>query len=164
MEPNAPDPSTPTGRAPDLEGAIREASAHLGIRYEAPDAPLSARATLGQIPWVPGAIGVLLLGAILAGILLVERRAPKLDPDRVEADLRWAAAEVVEEVNRQRSILGELPRPEALHGLLSEAIVYIPTGDTYRVVGLRDGVRVEFDGSIPLELWRSLVIYPPDAP
>ena len=163
MEPNAPDPSTPTGRNPDLEDSIREASDHLGVHYEAPDAPSSAPAASGEIPWAPVAIGVVLLGAILAGLLLSEHRAPNLEAHRVEADLRWAVAEVVVEVDRLRSILGELPRPEDLHGLLSEAVVYIPTGDTYRVVGSRDGVRVEFDGRIPVDRWRSLVLYPPDA-
>ena len=164
MEPNATDPSASNGRMPDLEGAVREANINLGIRYEEPDTSLSATDASSRKSWVPLAIGVLLLGAILVGCLLLERSVPKLEANRVETDLRWAIGEVVEEIDRQRSILGELPRPEDLHGLLSEAIVYIPTGDTYRVVGSRDGIRVEFDGSVPVDLWRSLVLYPSGVP
>ena len=163
MKPHVPDPPRPSGRKADLEGAIREASDHLGVSHEDPAQSLPPSDPSGQTLWIRVAIGSVALAVLLGGTLLVERRVPGLEAHRVEADLRWAVSEVVEEVERLHGMRGALPGPEELQGLLSEATDYIPEGDTYRVVGARNGVRVEFDGRIPLDEWRVLVLYPPDS-
>lgn len=159
----ATEPHSPRGRA-DLEGAIREASDHLGVSDEEAVRPLPTSVPVGQNLWIRVAGGLVILAILLGGTFLVERRVPGLEAHRVEADLRWAVSAVVEEVERLHGMRGTLPAPEDLQGLLSEAIEYIPEGDRYRVVGARNGVLVEFDGRIPLDQWRFLVLYPPDSP
>jgi hypothetical protein len=164
MDSDAPRPAQPDAGGVELEEAIREASHHLGVRYspETPAPPPPKRVDWRNRAFF--ALVVLTWIAILGGTYLLSIRTTELDPHRVEVDLRWAVAEVVEEIERQRSISGELPRHEDLHGLLGEAISYTLLGSSYRIVGSRGDVRVEFDGSIPLDEWRALVFQPPGRP
>ena len=68
---------------------------------------------------------------------------------------------VVRRVETLRSERGRLPGAGDLYGLLSDAVVYLPEGNTYRVVGDRGGVRVVYDGSVPLDAWVREETYPP---
>ena len=78
---------------------------------------------------------------------------------RLEADLRWAVANVVREVESARQRRGRLPEAAALHGLLSDAVTYQPAGDNYRVVGTYGSVTVVYDGTQPLEEWAAARTY-----
>jgi hypothetical protein len=77
----------------------------------------------------------------------------------VEADLRWAVAQVVRRVEALRVQTGRLPAPADLGGLVSDLVVYEPLGEGYRVYGRRGPVRVEFDGAIPLARWERMALY-----
>ena len=62
-------------------------------------------------------------------------------------------AQVVRRVESLRAQTGSLPTVEALHGLVSELIVYEQTGEVYIVVGRRGDAQVVYDGSVPLDVW-----------
>jgi hypothetical protein len=139
---------------PELLAAVQRASRHLGV--EAPkagarpmlrfDAPKVGHRRL----WVLGG----LLGLSVAAAALVPLLRPATQPAAdVEADLRWAVAHVVREVEAHRARSGALPGPEALRPLLGEHVTYQAMGDAYFVTAERDGIRVRFDGSVPLEAW-----------
>jgi hypothetical protein len=96
---------------------------------------------------------VLVVAALLGRTVWSLRARAEPPPARVEADLRWAVAQVVRRVEDLRSRTGRLPRAEELQGLVSDLVVYEPAGDGYRVRGQRGGVRVEYDGTVPLERW-----------
>lgn len=113
------------------------------LRYD-PVRPRRLRARVGV-----GVLVALLLTAVGAMLLPPARQAPR----EVEADLRWAVAQVVGEVEAVRRRTGRLPTTEELHGLVSELVVYRADGDAYTVTAQRDGVRVLYDGTEPLEAW-----------
>ena len=155
------DPATPPGGtagndAPDpgLLAAVERASRHLGaadrpgsarplVRFDAPGA---GRRRL----WVLGALLVLSMAAAALATLLRPVSQPAAD---VEADLRWAVANVVRGVQAHQARTGSLPGPEMLRPLLGEHVTYEVSGDAYVITGERDGVRVRFDGTVPLEAW-----------
>lgn len=139
---------------PGLLAAVERASRHLGaahrpgstrpvVRYDAPGVG-------HRRLWVLGALLVLSVAAAALATLLRPASQPPAD---VEADLRWAVANVVRGVEAHRARTGALPRPEMLQPLLGEHLTYEASGGAYVVTGERDGVRVRFDGSVPLEAW-----------
>jgi len=155
------DPGTPVGGTaggdappPEMLAAVQLASRHLGV--EGPkagarpvlrfDAPRVGHRRL----WVLGGLLALSVGAAALVPLLRPTTQPVAE---VEADLRWAVANVVREVEAHRARSGALPGPEALRPLLGEHVTYQAAGDAYFVTAERDGVRVRFDGSVPLEAW-----------
>jgi len=139
----------------DLLAAVERASRHVRagpgptqeagpvLRFDAPRA--SARRL-----WVLGAILALSVAAAALSTLLQPRAQPEAE---VDADLRWAVANVVREVEAFRTRTGALPNPERLRILLGEHLTYEPAGDAYVVTGKRDAVRVLYDGTVPLEEW-----------
>lgn len=147
------------GNQVDLQDAIRDASAHLGVEYEpSPEAPAPVYRGPSPISWpVVGVAVTALLVAI--GAFMVDQRPAAPDNTVVEAELRWAAAHVVREVERLRSTLGHLPDETDLQVVLSDAITYRPSGDGYVVTGARGVVEVVYDGQLPLELWEALELY-----
>jgi len=155
-EPQVPgggaDADTPSA---DLLAAVERASRHLGaaggakkeagpvLRFDAPRAPLRRLLILGVI------LALSVVAAALS-VLLPSRAQPVAD---VEADLRWAVANVVREVEAYRTRTGALPEPERLRILLGEHLTYEPLGDVYLVTGERDEVRVLYDGTTTLDAW-----------
>ena len=127
--------------------AVQRASRHLGV-----EGPMHARPVLRfDAPrfghrrlWVLGALLVLSTAAAALVPLLRPRAQPAAE---VEADLRWAVAHVVREVEAHRARTGALPGPEVLRPLLGEHVAYEAVGDAYLVTAERDGIRVRFDGS-----------------
>jgi len=139
---------------PELLAAVERASRHVGaaagraqlrpvVRFDA------ARAG-GRRVRVLGAVLALSV-AVAAALTLIPPRAQS--PGEVEADLRWAVANVVREVEAERARTGALPAPQRLDALLGEHLRYEPVGGAYVVTGERDGVRVSWDGTVPLEEW-----------
>jgi hypothetical protein len=106
----------------------------------------------------PGNRRLWVLGALLALSVAAAALVPLLRPGTqfaadVEADLRWAVAHVVREVEAHRARSGALPGPEVLRLLLGEHVTYEAVGDAYLVTAERDGIRVRFDGTVPLDTW-----------
>ena len=140
---------------PELLSAVERASRHVGaaggprkgggpiVRFDAP------RASKRRV-WALGAILALSVVAAVLSFLLPSRTQPEAD---VEADLRWAVANVVREVEAFRARTGALPEPERLRILVGEHVTYEPRGDVYVVTGERDRVRVVYDGRTPLDAW-----------
>ena len=106
--------------------------------------------------WLLG-VALVLSAAGSAYLSFRPRGAPA--PAEVEADLRWAVAQVVRRVEVLRSQTGRLPRLEDLRGLVSDLVVYEPLADGYWVYGVRGPVRVEYDGSVSLDRWERLRTY-----
>lgn len=157
------DPPVPRGGAdgdapnPDLLAAVERASRHMGAaggpRKEGGRGPVlrfdASRASARRVRWL-GAILALSMVAAALFWLLPARTQP---PEDVEADLRWAVANVVREVEAYRVRTGALPDPERVRILVGEHVTYEPLGDVYVVTGERDRVRVLYDGTMPLEEW-----------
>jgi len=145
----------------EISAAIKEASRSLGVPDEAVVEP--GTGTGPSTPWpapVWIVIGLLALGIVTA--LAVRGSGSRGQPAHlIEADLRWAVVQVVEHVENERLLRGRIPEERRIRVLLGEALTYSVEEDGYRVVGRRDGVRVEYDGSVPLEGWRALVLHPP---
>jgi hypothetical protein len=98
-------------------------------------------------------LGVILAVSVVgAGLSLLLPPAAQSEAE-VEADLRWAVANVVREVEAFRARTGALPDAGRIRLLLGEHVTYEPVDDVYLVVGERDEVRVVFDGSVPLDAW-----------
>ncbi len=94
--------------------------------------------------------------AVLAVAYYPTVRAPDTPPaPRLEADLRWAVANVAREVEAFRQRHGRLPEAADLHGLLSDAVTYESAQDLYHVIGSYGSVHVEYDGTQPLEEWEA---------
>ncbi|MHB1192178.1 MAG: hypothetical protein ACYC6F_03950 [Longimicrobiales bacterium] len=119
------------------------AAARPVLRFDAP------RVGHGRL-WVLGGLLALSVAAAALVPLLRPRAQPAAD---VEADLRWAVAHVVREVEAHRARSGALPGPEVLRPLLGEHVAYEAVGDAYLVTAERDGIQVRFDGSVALEAW-----------
>lgn len=148
----------PRGRSSaDLHAAIEEASRSLGVTYRPPDDPEPERWG-GRPLWI---VAALLAVGVVVALALRGGSASAQPPHLVEADLRWAVAQVVEHVERERLLRGRLPEARDLRPLLGETLDYSVRDGDYRVVGRRDGVRVEYDGSVPLDEWRARVLHPP---
>lgn len=139
-------------RSAELLAAVERASRHVGgrgpeggpvLRFDAPRAGARRVRVLGAI------LAVCMVGAAL--LLLLP--SPRQSEEDVEADLRWAVANVVREVEASRARTGALPDPERLRILAGEHVTYEPVGDLYLVTGERDRVRVVYDGTVPLEEW-----------
>lgn len=155
--------SEPPGREPaddTLAAAIEEASRSLGVPYREPGEPETREGpTTGLGRGIGIAMGVLLVG-LLAALALRGAGSSTQPAHLVEADLRWAVARVVEQVEEERLLRGRIPEEPRIRLLLGEALSYSMEEGGYRIVGRRDGVEVEYDGSLPLEEWRALVLYP----
>lgn len=94
------------------------------------------------------------LTAVMAVDAYLIRHIPKpLPPAAQEMDLRWAVADVVKEIEAFRQGEGRLPTAADLEGLLNEVISYQTDGSEYRVTAIQGTLRVEYDGSVPLETW-----------
>lgn len=145
----------------DIAAAVEEASRSLGEPDEPPGQPESGGgpARWGRPVWI---VGGLLVVAIATALVLRDSGSGGQPAHLVEADLRWAVARVVEHVERERLLRGRLPAESELRLLLGETLTYSAGEGGYRVVGRRDGVRVEYDGSLPIEEWSGLVLFPPD--
>ncbi|NJD18861.1 MAG: hypothetical protein FIA95_06210 [Gemmatimonadetes bacterium] len=142
--------------SPELLAAVEQASRHLGVGGRAGGRvggrPGAARPVLRFDAAGTGRRRVWVLGALLALSVAVAALAPLARPREqpaadVEADLRWAVAGVVREVEAHRARTGALPGPEVLEPLLGEHVEYRATGGSYVVSAERDGVRVRFDGT-----------------
>jgi hypothetical protein len=139
----------------DLQEAIARASRYVG----SPGIPAQTPTTTVRYDAsTPRRIRLVVLGTLLAATVvgagyLSLRPRPPLPPQEQEADLRWAVARVVGQVETFRNEHGRLPAAQDLYGLLSDAVVYVREGSHYRVIGDRGGVRVTYDGSVPLDEW-----------
>ena len=104
------------------------------------------------------------LTVIMAMDIYVATRAPEpLPAAEQEIDLRWVVAGVVDEIEVFRQEQGRLPTAADLNGLLDEVISYEPTGDSYLVSAGAGELRIEYDGSVPLETWvTQRVVVTPD--
>lgn len=102
---------------------------------------------------------LVLIGSAAGAAYLSLRPQDEPPAAEVEADLRWAVAQVVRRVEELRGRSGRLPLPGDLQGLVSDLVVYEPLADGYWVYGERGSVRVEFDGTVPLERWERLRTY-----
>lgn len=156
--------SQPSGGGPseaDISAAIEEASRSLGVSREPADESGSGRGPgrRWRRPfWI--VTGLLVVGIVTA--LTLQGSGSSGQPAHlVEADLRWAVARVVEHVEKERMLRGRIPEEGEVRVLLSEALSYSVEEGGYRVVGRRGGVRVEYDGSLPLEEWIARVHHPP---
>jgi hypothetical protein len=134
--------------------AVQRASRHLGVEGPTADARPVLRFDAPRVGhrriWVLGGLLALSMAAAALVPLLRPRTQPAAD---VEADLRWAVAHVVRQVEAHRVRTGALPGPEVLRPLLGEHVAYEAAGDAYLVTAERDGIQVRFDGSVPLEAW-----------
>lgn len=155
------EPSVPPGGAdgddapdPELLAAVERASRHVGatgaVGKARPVVRFDAPRTGARRVWV---LGALLALSVAAAALLTLIPPGRQSAAEVEADLRWAIANVVREVEVSRARTGTLPDPERLGPLLGEHVVYEPSGEGYVVTGERDGVLVRYDGTVPLEEW-----------
>lgn len=159
-----------TGSRPDLDRAIEEASRSLGLTPET-SSPAGKEPPRGRDPDPEPARGarraiwiVLGLLALASALALALRSAGTMGQPAhlVESDLRWAVARVVEHVEQERLLRGRAPEASELRVLLGETLTYTSLeGGGYRVVGERDGVRVEYDGSVPLGEWSAIMLHPP---
>jgi len=154
-------PTAPPGGADDdapsaeLLAALQAASRHVG---RAPGPGSDAGPVLRFDAARPAArrvvaLGVILAASVIAAGLSLLLPAPGQTEAEVEADLRWAVANVVREVEAFRARTGALPDAGRLRLLLGEHVTYEPVDDAYLVVGERDDVEVTFDGSVPLDEW-----------
>lgn len=153
----------------ELREAIETASRYLGIAEGAPGdgakaptaPPFLVQYDSSVRRWIWPLLLVVALALTLggAGYLLLRVRPP-LPPHEEEVDLRWAVAHVVRQVETFRGEHGRLPAARDLYGLLSEAVSYEVVGNHYQVVGDWGGVRVEYDGSVPLDVWVKQTTYP----
>lgn len=143
-----------------LRAAIEDASRSLGVEYGAPEESEPGR-TWERPLWI---VAALLAVGIVAALALRGAGGSEQAPHLVEADLRWAVARVVEHVERERLLRGRLPEERELRLLLGETLDYEARGGAYVVSGRRDGVRVVYDGSVPVEQWRALVRHRPGTP
>lgn len=138
---------------PDFLDAVSRATRHVGGGERE-----GAGAVVRFDASPPGRGRLLILLMTLAlvggGAAYLSLRTPgELPLAEREEDLRWAVAQVVRRVESLRSQTGSLPPVEALHGLVSELIVYEQTGEVYVVVGRRGDAQVVYDGSVPLDVW-----------
>jgi hypothetical protein len=164
----ADDPTPDDAPDPGLLEAIEVAARHVGRGHDARETtPVVVRFDAPR----PGQMRLWLLTALLlitatGSAYLSFRPQAEPPPEDVEADLRWAVAQVVRRVEVLHSRTGRLPAPEDLHGLVSDMVVYEPLGEGYWVFGQRGPVRVEFDGTIPLARWEKMSLYArgPDTP
>ena len=146
-------PPAEPGNEQELLDAISLAARHVGTRE---DQDSSVVVRFDAAP--PGRRRLLTLWATLAvvaaGAAFLSLRT-RGDPPALqqEEDLRWAVGQVVRRVESLRAQTGVLPTADALHGLLSELVVYDQYDGVYIVVGRRGGVQVVYDGSVPLDLW-----------
>ena len=124
----------------------------IAVDKEAADAAAEAQVKTPNTAFV--ATLAVILTLIMATDIYVAARSPEpLPPAEQEIDLRWIVADVVVEIEVFREERGHLPTASDLDGLLDEVISFERTGDSYRVVGDAGNVRVEYDGSLPLEQW-----------
>jgi len=138
---------------PELLDAVSRAARHVGAERR------EGKGSVVRFDTAPTGRGRLL--ALLVVLALVVAATAYLslrtygEPPLVEReeDLRWAVAQVVRRVESLRAQTGSLPTAEALHGLVSELIVYEQSDDVYVVVGRRGDARVIYDGSVPLDVW-----------
>ena len=134
--------------------AVQRASRHLGVAGPKAEVRAVLRFDAPKVGhrrlWMLGGLLVLSVGAAALVPLLRPRAQPAAD---VEADLRWAVANVVREAEAHRVRTGALPAPEVLRPLLGEHVAYEAAGGGYLVTAERDGIQVRFDGSVPLEVW-----------
>lgn len=155
-EPEAPARGAAGDDAPSREllAAVERASRHLGVdvaaRRARPVLRFDAVRTGRRRLAVLAALLVLSVALAALATLLRPRVQPAAD---VEADLRWAVANVVRQVEAEKARTGALPGPERLGALLGEHVTYEISDGSYAVAGERDGVRVRFDGTLPLEEW-----------
>ena len=144
---------------PDREepsAELLEAFALASEYVEAVDRGLDPATTEERLRWrrSPVVWFVAVAVAVLAVVSYPTLRAPDTPPAPVlEADLRWAVANVVREVEAFRQRHGRLPEAADLHGLLSDAVTYEPAQDDYHVIGSYGSVHIEYDGTQPLEEW-----------
>lgn len=157
VDPRDPDDAP----APDLLEAIEAAARQVG---STPGATQGTPVVVRLDGLRPGrarvTLLVLLLVASVVGTAYLSYRPPgEPSAETVEADLRWAVAQVVRRVEGLRLQTGRLPDQGDLRGLVSDLVVYEPLGDGYWVFGQRGSVRVEFDGTVPLDTWERLRVY-----
>jgi hypothetical protein len=126
-----------------LDAGERRGAPRPVLRFDAPAAGRRRLVVLGVL---------LVLSLAVAALATLLRPAVQPAAD-VEADLRWAVAHVVRAVEAHRARTGSLPGPEPLRPLLGEHVAYQARGEGYVVSAERDGIRVRFDGTVPLEAW-----------
>ena len=145
---------------PEMQEAIAEAHDHLLAKEAvmakeaapAPEQPVpkvSRKGRRGRIALIASALVVVLAGVAYLGVSSFQ----SLPLPEQEADLRWAVGQAVTRIEAFRMEKGRLPAEEDLFGLLSEAVVYSVRGDGYLVTGTTGPIRVDYDGSVPLDIW-----------
>ena len=146
------EPSRP-GDAPETwEDTLADARQKIVVDKEAADAAAAAQVKKPNTAFV-ATLAVILTLIIVADVYVAARMPDPLPPAEQEIDLRWIVADVVVEIEVFREEEGHLPTASDLDGLLDEVISFERIGDSYRVVGDAGNVRVEYDGSLPLDQW-----------
>jgi hypothetical protein len=97
---------------------------------------------------------VIVFAAVVVWDVYMLTRPPRaLPPAEMVVDLRWFVADAVDQIETMRAESGRLPARAELSDLVAGGIEYEISGAGY-VVALTDGgVRVVYDGSLPLERW-----------
>jgi len=135
---------------------VSEASRHVQERTIAEEEATERAKAKPTARWVVAAL------AVLTVVIVWDIRALTATPDppstwQQEVDLRWLVSDVVEEVEDFRSAEGRLPGAADLEHVLDDDIVYEAWDGVFMVVAEGDGVRLQFDGTIPLAEWVTLV-------
>jgi hypothetical protein len=137
---------------PDWSEVVSKASEHVQERRVAADEAAERQKPRARGP-VLAAAAVVFAG-VLAWDLYMFAQPPEPPPlEEVTVDLRWFVADAVELIEGFRAENGRLPARADLGDLLPADIVYEIRGDTYVVAASEEGLRVEFDGSLPLQRW-----------
>lgn len=131
-----------------LAGAVDHVSETIAAQKEAEE----RQKPRSRIPMFVAALAAL---ALVAGwnVWLVVRPPPTPPAAVLEAGLRWEVGQLVLEIEAHRAAQGRLPDPSEIADLLDEIVAYSLTDGGYVVVAEEGQVRLEYDGSVPIERW-----------
>jgi len=137
---------------PDLSEAVSRASVHVKERGVAAQEAAERQKPRSQAPALVGA--AVIFAAVIAWDVYAFSRAPAPVPtDELRVDLRWLVADAVGVIEGFRIETGRLPTRAELGDLLAEDLLYEVRGDSYVVAVAEGALRVQFDGTVPLDRW-----------
>ncbi len=137
---------------PDWSEVVAKASEHVQERHVAAEEAAERQKPRARGPVL--AVAAVAFAGVLAWDFYMFAQPPEPPPlEETTVDLRWLVADAVELIEGFRSENGRLPARADLGDLLPADIMYELRGDTYVVAAAEEGIRVEFDGSVPLQRW-----------
>lgn len=147
--------SARNGGPVDWSDAVSAASRHVEERAVAEERAAERARPKRNAAWLAMAFGVLVAVAVWDARVLTRTNDP---PSAIqqEMDLRWLVADVVQGAEDFRAAEGGLPKASDLLDLLWGDMVYELRDAGYVVLAEGDGIRLEFDGTIPLAEWVAL--------